>query len=656
MSIQEGQILWTPSSDRINRSNLSHYLAWLVSTRNKRFPRYSSLWEWSSTHLEEFWESIWQYYDVKASAPYRHILSSRKMPGARWFEGAQLNYTEHALRNHRPNQPAILYQRENGPLESYDWTELISEVARLQQVLREYGVVPGDRVVSYMPNIPQTIIAFLASASLGAIWSSCSPDFGVTSVIDRFSQIEPKVLFAVDGYQYNGKQVDKYPVIHDIQKALPSLERIIVVNYLYEQSRVSELDSAVPWSHLPSHPPSLTYEAVPFDHPLWILYSSGTTGLPKPIVQGHGGILLTHLASLGLNMNLGPNDRFFWFTTTGWMMWNIVVSGLLTGATILLYDGSPSYPDLDALWEFAEKTAMTHFGTSAAYLTSCFKAQLTPSSEHSFDHLAAIGSTGSPLPPEAFEWVYKHVKQDVWLAPVSGGTDVCAAFVGGVPSEPVRAGEMQGRALGARVEAFDEQGHPLVNEVGELVLTEPIPSMPLYFWNDPQGERLRESYFDMFPGIWRHGDWIKITERGTCIIYGRSDSTINRHGVRMGTSEIYRVVEALPEVADSLVIDLSGAGQESTMWLFVVLSEGLELTEDLEQRVQQALRKELSPRHVPDKIYAIGEVPRTLNGKKMEVPIKKILSGVTPQKAVNTDAMANPEALEPFMALASQRK
>lgn len=578
------------------------------------------------------------------------------MPGAQWFPGAKLNYAEHVFRNATVDRPALLFRSERHPLVEVSWDELRYKVGAVAHALRKMGVQRGDRVVAYMPNMPETLIAFLAAASMGAIWSSCSPDFGTNSVIDRFKQIEPKVLFAVDGYQYGGKQFDRRPIIAELQQSLPSLEKTVLVPYLLPDAPLEEskLTNAVTWQDMLLEPAEIAFEQVPFDHPLWVLYSSGTTGLPKAIVQGQGGILLEHLKNLGLDMNLKPDDKFFWFTTTGWMMWNLLMGGLLIGSTVLMYDGSPAYPDMGALWKFAEDTGMTFFGTSAGYIASCMKAEIEPGKTYDLSHLRGLGSTGSPLPPEGFQWIYEHVKRDIWLASVSGGTDVCSAFVTGSILLPVNAGELQCRSLGAKVEAYNEQGQPLIDEVGELVITEPMPSMPIYFWNDPEGKRYQESYFEMFPGIWRHGDWITITSRGSAIIYGRSDSTINRQGIRMGSSEIYRVVEGIPEVMDSLIIGVELPGGRYYMPLFVVLREGVTLDDALKTKIKQKLRTTISPHHVPDEILAIPSVPRTLSGKKLEVPVKKLFMGVPVEKAASADAMSNPQAIDYFVEYANK--
>lgn len=654
--IAEGTILWEPSPELRERSNMRRYMDWLADRNGVRFDDYAALWQWSVDHLDEFWASIWEFFEIKATEPYDSVLADRAMPGAQWFTGATLNYAEHIFRNTTTERPAIIFQSERQPAVEIAWDDLRHDVAALAHALRGMGVGRGDRVVAYVPNIPHAVAAFLACASIGAIWSSCSPDFGSRSVIDRFQQIEPNVLFAVDGYQYGGKQYDRRGIVAEIQAALPTLTHTILIPYLDEQATTAGLVNAVRWPDLLRHDLPLTFEPLPFDHPLWVLYSSGTTGLPKPIVQGQGGILLEHLKALSLHNDLGPDDRFFWYTTTGWMMWNYLVGGLLVGATILLYDGSTAYPDLHMLWQFAAQTGMTCFGTSAAYIAACMKAGIAPGRAYDLSKLKSMGSTGSPLPPEGFVWAYEQIKRDLWLQSVSGGTDVCTAFVGGCPLLPVYAGELQCRSLGANVQAWDEAGQPVIDQVGELVITAPMPSMPLFFWNDPDNARYRESYFEMFPGVWRHGDWIKITERGTAVIYGRSDSTINRQGVRMGTSEFYRVVEAIPDVLDSLVIDLEGLGGESYMPLFVVLRDGETLDDALTNEIKRRIRVELSPRHVPDAIYPIPAVPRTLSGKKLEVPIKKLFLGVPLEKAANPGSMSNPHTLRYFVEMAQQHR
>ena len=654
--IEEGTILWEPPEDRKIRANISHYLGWLESEKSLSFKDYNSLWEWSVTEIEVFWQSLWEFFQIKASQPYTCILSERKMPGAAWFQGAELNYAEHVFRHMNSERPALIFQSELQPLTELTWEELCGRVAAVAASLRSLGVQRGDRVVAYMPNIPQTVMAFLACASIGATWSSCSPDFGTRSVLDRFNQIEPKVLIAVDGYQYGGKAFDLTPALADLQQSLATLEHTILVPYLKRDggAGAQNLKDVLIWDEIPPMDGKLEFEQVPFDHPLWIVYSSGTTGLPKGLVHGHGGILVEFLKFSKLQMDVHPGDRFFWFSTTGWVMWNILQGSLLAGATPILYDGSPGYPDLNVLWDLAARAKMTFFGTSAAYLTGCMQAGLEPGREYNLSHLKAIGSTGSPLSVEGFKWVYKKVKGDILLGSTSGGTDPCTGFLGSCPLLPVRAGELQCRCLGVNARAFDENGNSLIDQVGELVITEPMPSMPLYLWNDPGNRRYRESYFGMYPGVWRHGDWVRFTSRGSGVILGRSDSTINRLGVRMGSSEIYAAVDDLPEVVDSLVIGFETVSGRYMMPLFVVLEDGVELNEELKKKINTKIRSTLSPRHVPDEIHAIQDIPRTLNGKKLEVPVKKILTGVPLDKAVNVDSMGNPESIKFFIEFARQ--
>jgi acetoacetyl-CoA synthetase len=653
--ISEGQPLWEPSTEMKQQANVTHYAQWLEDTKQLHVASREELWQWSVTNIEDFWASLWEYFHVQSSKPYTTVLAARKMPGAQWFTGAELNYAEHVFRNATPDRPALLFRSERHELVTISWDELRQKVSAIAQALRTMGVQRGDRVVAYMPNIPETVIAFLACASLGATWSSCSPDFGTQSVIDRFQQIEPTVLFAVDGYQYNGRIFDRLPIIADLQQALPTLRKTVLVPYISSPTESAHPDVVLWPSLLAEQPTTLSFEQVPFDHPLWVLYSSGTTGLPKAIVQGQGGILLEHMKQLHLDADLKPGDRFFWFSTTGWMMWNLLLGGLLIGTTVLLYDGSPAYPDLGILWRYAQDSRATLFGTSAGYIASCMKAEVEPGKTYDLSTLRTIGSTGSPLSPEGFLWIYEHVKQDLWLASISGGTDVCSAFVGGSILLPVHTGELQCRLLGASVEAFDEQGRPLIDEVGELVITQPMPSMPLYFWNDPAGLRYAESYFSLYPGVWRHGDWIKITPTGSAIIYGRSDSTINRMGIRMGSSEIYRVVEGIPEILDSLIIGVEQPGGRYYMPLFVVLRAGVELDDVLKAKIKSTLRTHISPHHAPDEIIQVTDVPRTLSGKKLEVPIKKLFMGVPLEKAVSIDALSNPQALQFYNELAQQK-
>jgi acetoacetyl-CoA synthetase len=651
-----GELLWEPSAELVEASRLTEFMRWLEHERGLSFAGYAELWQWSVDDLEGFWSAIWEFFEVQADFEPMPVLASREMPGAEWFPGTRLNYAEHVFAGKDEAEVAILHASELRELGELSWGELRRQVAATAAGLRRLGVERGDRVVAYVPNVPEAIVAFLAAASIGAVWSSCSPDFGPASVVDRFAQIEPKVLFAVDGYRYGGKDFDRREVLAQLQEAIPSLERTVVVPYLDRDPDLSSLRDAVRWEELLAEGADapLEFERVPFDHPLWVLYSSGTTGLPKAIVQGQGGILLEHLKKLNLHVDAHPGDRLFWFTTTGWMMWNFLVSGLLTRAAIVLYDGNPGHPDMGTLWDLAERAGVTMFGTSAAYIGACMKAGLEPGTGRDLGALKAIGSTGSPLSPEGFDWIYEHVGADTWLFSTSGGTDLCTAFVGGVATLPVYRGEIQARALGAAVEAWSEEGEPVVEEVGELVVTEPMPSMPIYFWGDEDGSRYRESYFEMFPGIWRHGDWLELTRRGTAVIYGRSDSTINRGGIRMGTSEIYRAVLGIEEIVDALVVDVPRPGTDGWMPLFVVMRDGAELDEELPREIARRVRGQCSPRHVPDEVFRIDEVPRTLSGKVLEVPVKKILMGTPVEKAASRDSLANPRSLDYFVEMAKR--
>lgn len=644
--------LWQPSAERIDSAQLTAYTRWLAETRGLDFPEYADLRSWSVQQIEDFWGSLWEWFEIDADGE-GPALTDRTMPGARWFEGTRLSYPEHIFRGKDDSDLAIIHASEIRETTEVTWGELRAQVAAIAASLRSLGVESGDRVVAYLPNSLEAVVAFLATASIGAVWSSCSPDFGESSVVDRFAQIEPKVLFAVDGYRYGGKDFGRLEQVERICQEMESLEHMVLCPYLDPTRRVEEIGTlpVTAWGDLleSGEGADLTFERVPFSHPLWVLYSSGTTGLPKAIVQGQGGILIEHLKKLHLHNDLKRGDRFFWFTTTGWMMWNFLVSGLLTEAAIVLYDGNPGYPDLGRLWDLAAETGVTCFGTSASFIAACMKAEVPLRDGRDLSALDSIGSTGSPLSPEGFRWLYEQLGSDLWLFSTSGGSDVCTSFVGAVPTLPVYAGELQDRSLGASVEAWSEDGEPLTDEVGELVVTEPMPSMPLYLWGDSDGSRYRDSYFSMFPGVWRHGDWIEITSRGTAIIYGRSDSTINRQGVRMGTSEIYSAALRIPEITDVLAVDLPREGTEGWLALFVVLGEDRELDEDLRKRIRDSIRQHCSPRHVPDEVTQIREVPRTLSGKILEVPVKRILMGEDPARAVSRDSLSNPEALDFFI-------
>jgi acetoacetyl-CoA synthetase len=665
MSDTAPERLWTPSTARIESAGITRYLRWLERERGLRFANYDALWAWSAKELEAFWTSIWDYCGVISHRPYERVLDRRAMPGARWFEGATLNYAEQSLwRALDPDwasRTALVFESESRPHLELSWGALGAQVGALAAKLSELGVRSGDRVAAYLPNVPESVVAMFATASLGAVWSSAAPDMGPLGVLDRFRQIEPKVLFAVDGYRYAGKAFDRRESVREILRELPSVAAAVLVPHLDPAASVDLPGKRViTFAEAIATPAPLAFTPVPFSHPLWVVYSSGTTGIPKAIVHGHGGILLEHLKASALHFDVGESDRFLWFSSTNWIMWNLWVSVLAAGCTILQLDGHPGWPEPGALFAFAARNRATFLGTSPAYLSACMKAGISPRRMHDLSRLRGVGSTGSPLVPEACRWVYEHVHPDALLASISGGTEAGAAFLTSCPILPVYAGEMQCRGLGVAVYAFDDGGHEVMDDVGELVITEPMPSMPLYFWNDADDKRYRESYFETWPGIWRHGDWLRLIRRDesvTAIVYGRSDSTINRHGIRMGTSEIYRVVEEFPEVADSLVVDLEYLGRESFLPLFVVLRDGsTSVSPDLRRRLFDAIRTRISPRHVPNEVFAIPEVPRTLSGKKMEVPVRRILLGHAVERAANRDAMANPTSLDWFVAFARERR
>ena len=662
-------------------AQITRYQRWLHDTRSLSFESYDALWRWSVSDLPGFWASIWDYFEIRSPTPYRAVLDRECMPGARWFEGATVNYAQHLFSHmdaaHAAGHPAIVFADEEmleaGTLREISWPELRRQVASCAAAFRRLGVQRGDRVCAVLPNVPQTIVVFLACASLGAIWSVCSPDMGPVAVLDRFRQIEPKLLVLCDGYRYGGVAHDRRALASELLAELPTVRHVLLWRHLDAQADVQALAGATRQAHdlaaLLADDPSFAPEWLGFDQPLWVVYSSGTTGLPKPIVHGHGGVMLEALKLNTLHNDVGPSvrggDRFHWYSSTGWIMWNSQVGTLLGGATICIFDGSPAGPagtsDWGTLWRFAAAARCSFFGAGAAFYASCLKSGVEPQQEGNLDALRAIGSTGSPLSEDCYRWVWdklpKVYGQDIWLTPIAGGTDFAGAFIGGNRTLPVVAGEMQCRCLGASVEAWSEAdangvGQPLIDEVGELVCTKPMPSMPLCFWGDEGNRRYHESYFDMYPGVWRHGDWIRITPRGGAIIYGRSDATINRHGIRMGTSELYRAVEALPEVLDSLVVDLEYLGRESWMPLFVVLRDGLVLDGALTQRIKQVIREALSARHVPNDVFQVTAVPRTLSGKKMELPVKKLLMGAAPDSVLKRDAMANAECVEWFVELA----
>ena len=649
----EGEVLWQPTPAQSDATRLAAYQRWLAAERGVQLPDYAALWQWSVDDVERFWESIWDFFDVRADGSRQPVLASKAMPGADWYPNARLNYAEHVFRHARADAPALIARSEEGPVREVSWAELQRDVGAFAARMRQWGIGAGDRVASYLPNRVETVVAFLACASIGAVWSSCAPDMGAGVVLDRFRQIEPKLLLATDSTRYNGKTQDRAAVVDELLRELPSVKAVVHVDGPLAATRPVPWRDRTPWSAAIETDAPLTFTRLPFSHPLWIVYSSGTTGMPKAMVHGHGGIVLTHLKTLALQQDQRPGDRMLFLGGTGWIVWNLQLGALLTGAAIVLYDGNPAWPDQQALWRFMDEHRVTSFGCGAAFLINAMKDGVRPRDFASLTHLRAIYSTGSPLPIEAYRWVYDAVKPDLWLASISGGTDIASGFVACAPTLPVTAGEIQCAELGVAAHAFNEAGQPVVDEVGELVITKPMPSMPLYFWGDPEGRRYRESYFEVFDGVWRHGDWIRFTPRGTSVIYGRSDSTINRFGIRMGTAEIYRVVEELPEVRDSLVVDLEYLGRPSFMPLFVVLEPGCQLDGALKGRIVDEIRTKASARHVPNEVYAVDEIPRTLTGKKMEVPVRKLLLGMPREKAASADAMANPASLEFFVRLAA---
>jgi acetoacetyl-CoA synthetase len=648
--------LWEPSARFREHSHMTRYAAWLRTNRGVSFDDYKDLWQWSVKEPAAFWESLWDYFQIRAATPYARVMSPDPMPYTRWFEGSTLNYAEHVFRWKTSERPAILFSSEDQAPAAVSWQELERQVASLQAFLTAEGVKAGDRIAAYLPNIPEATAAMLAALSLGAVWSSCSPDFGAESVLDRFGQIQPRILFAVDGYRYNGKSYDRRDTVAQLGRRLPSVQKVVLIPRLHPDEKRDDLP-AVLWEEVMSADPApLSFTPVPFSHPIWVLYSSGTTGRPKAITHSHGGMLLEHLKYLCLHNDVHPGDTFFWYTTTGWMMWNFVQASLLAGATIVLYDGSPVRPEPDALWKLAGRLGINHFGTSAPYIQACMKAGLHPRDSAQLSRLRSIGVTGAPLPPEGFDYVYRDVKQDVWLCSMSGGTDICTAWVGGNPWRPVWAGEIQCRCLGCSLFALDEKGQVLEDQVGEMTVTVPMPCMPVFFWDDPGYTRYKAAYFEMYPGKWRHGDWVRITPRDGVVILGRSDTTLNRQGVRIGTAEIYRAVDQVAEVADCLIVNLELPGGGDYMPLFVAMRPGIELTEALKGRICATLRSACSPRHVPDEVIAVPDIPYTNSGKKMEAPVKRILAGVPPGEAVSLGTMKNPGSLDFYAAFARRRR
>jgi acetoacetyl-CoA synthetase len=657
-TVREGDILWTPDSDRVAAANVTLFNRWLAQHRGLDFPDYAAMWRWSVTDLPGFWGALWDYFQIESTAPYTRVLGRRSMPGAEWFEGARINYAQHVLRRERAGGTAILHMSELKPLSTMDWAILAAQVRILATRLRSLGVEPGDRVVAWMPNLPETMIAMLATTAIGATWACCSPDFGARGALDRLAQLSPKVLFCVDGYRYGGKDFDRREELKHIAGALPGVQHVIFLQYLDRRSGPPA--SALSWHELMTHPPvpaaDFRFEQVPFDHPLWILFSSGTTGLPKPIVHGHGGILLETCKNAAFHFDLHAGDRLLFFTTTGWMLWNFVVGSTLVGAVPVLYDGHPTHPEPGVLWRLAQDAGVTMFGASPSYVDQLARAGVVPAERYDLSKLSSVSLAGSPVTPECMAWFYRNVKRDLWVSNGSGGTDCCTGFVGGVPTLPVRAGEIQATSLGVSVKAFNERGESVVNEVGELVITEPMPSMPLRFWGDEGDRRYREAYFEEFPGVWRHGDFFRINERGASFVLGRSDATLNRYGIRIGTAEVYRALALLEAIQDSLIVNIDLPDGGFFMPLFVELAPGVVLDEGLQAEIRNRLRREYTPRHVPDRIYQVPAIPRTLTGKKMEVPVRRILMGVAADKAANRAAMADPRALDFFVEFAATQR
>jgi acetoacetyl-CoA synthetase len=657
--VEEGQLLWEPSQDWLQQSNVRAFTNWLEQTRDLEFADYQALYRWSVEHLEDFWAATWEYFDVQSSTQYDRVLANRIMPGAEWFPGARLNYAEHVFRRFSDSEPALVFASEDSELHELSWLELAAKVNTLARWLRDAGLQPGDRVAAYLTNSPEAVIAMLATVSVGGIWTACSPDLGTPSVLDRFAQLEPKFLFCVDGYQYGGKRYSRYKEIRELLAGLPAVEKTILVPNLGGTDGEATVNGAIGWDALldadPAPQTEFEFAQVPFDHPLWILFSSGTTGLPKAIVHCHGGILLEQMKLESLHMNLKPGDRLFFYTTLGWMMWNFLIGSMLLGVVPVLYDGNPAYPGGETLWRLADQSGATLFGASPTFVQMQQQAGIVPREKFSLSGLQAVMLAGSPVSADCMAWFYENVKEDLWLLPGSGGTDVCSGFVGGVPGPPVYAGEIQAAHLGVDAQAFDEDGNSLQNEVGEMVITQPMPSMPVGFWNDKDDERYKATYFDTYPGVWRQGDFFMVNDRGGCFVLGRSDATLNRFGIRIGTAEIYRCMEMIDEVDDALIVNLDLPGGTFFMPLFVKLAPGTELDSSLDDRIRQTLRENYSPRHVPEKIYQVDDIPYTLTGKKMEVPVRKILMGMPVDKAANPNVMSNPQSLDFFVRFAAER-
>jgi acetoacetyl-CoA synthetase len=659
VAVKQGDLMWTPSPEWVAEANITKFGDWLGRTRQLQFADYQAMRRWSVEHLDNFWEAIWEYFDVQTSSPYKCVLARREMPGAEWFPGARINYASCIFRKRRTDRPALIYSGEGKDFAELDWAEMERRVRSLADWLREIGIRPGDRVSAYLTNSPEGVIAMLAAVSIGAVWTACSPEFGTPSVLDRFQQLEPRVLFCADGYRYGGKDYSRVTEVNELLAELPSVEHVVLLPVLNEQPSGRQIKRSVLWNDVTGNSrdgmQDFDFEQVGFEHPLWTLFSSGTTGIPKAIVHSHGGILLEQMKLAGLHFNLKEGDRLFFYTTLGWMMWNFLVSSMLVGAVPVLYDGNPNHPDAGALWRIAEQSRATLFGASPTFVQMQQQAGIVPRDEFDLDAMRGVMLAGSPVSADCMAWFYENVKTDLWVMPGSGGTDVCSGFCGGVPGPPVYAGEIQGLHLGVDGHAFDEQGNSLIGEVGELVITQPMPSMPVRFWNDKDDARYKETYFDTYPGVWRHGDFFLINERGGCFVLGRSDATLNRHGVRIGTAEIYRCMDAIDDVEDALIVNLDLPDGDFFMPMFVKLRAGRALDDDLDRTIRKTLRERYSPRHVPEKIYQVDEIPYTITGKKMEVPVRRILMGTPVEKAANPSVMRNPESLEYFVRFVAEQ-